>query len=79
MILKRNEENLTLWHSEEATQLEESLDTAHGPLVEKRCPYTLHRPCYKFCNDDLMMVNWPKHFFKIKLKSCSYNKNQRDA
>ena len=69
---------ITLWPSEECTQLEESLGTAHGPLVEKHCPYILQRT-YKFCNDDLMVVNWPKHVVKLELKTGSNNKNQRDA
>ena len=30
--------------------------------------FTLHAPCPKFRKNDLMVVNWPKHVFKSKIK-----------
>ena len=29
--------------------------------------FALHAPDTKFCEDGLMMVNWPKHVVKIKI------------
>jgi hypothetical protein len=34
--------------------------------------FALLTPYRKFCKGDLMMVNWPKFFVKVKIKRKAY-------
>jgi hypothetical protein len=34
--------------------------------------FALHETYSKFCRDDLMMVNWPKHVVKVEIKVKTY-------